>query len=119
MTRAGMLQASMQRGQPLAIVLFALAGLYVFWFAHDRHALAAMLVFALPPAMLGLAAWRGWRRAGLGAGLVALLWFSHGVMVAWTRSAERPYALGAILLALAIIALASVPGLRARFSQRR
>lgn len=108
----------MKRGQQLAIVLFALAALYVLWFAHDRHALAAMLVFALPPALLGLAAWRGWTRAGLSTGLIALLWFSHGVMVAWTRAAERPFAFGEILLALAIISLASLPGLRARFSKR-
>jgi uncharacterized membrane protein len=109
----------MKRGHRLAIVLFVLAALYVLWFAHDRHALAAMLVFALPPALLGLTAWRGWSRAGLSAGLFALLWFSHGVMVAWTRAPERWFAFAEILLALAIIALASLPGLRARFSKSK
>ena len=103
----------------LALALFALTTLYVAWFWHDRHAMAAMLVFALPPALLGLLAWRGWARAGLSAGLVALLWFSHGVMVAWTRPPERAFAFAEILLTLAIIYLASMPGLRARFSKGR
>ena len=109
----------MKLARPLALALFALTALYVAWFWQDRHALAALLVFALPPAVLGLLAWRGWTRAGLSAGLVALLWFSHGVMVAWTRSPERAFACAEILLALAIIYLASMPGLRARFSRGR
>ena len=109
----------MKLARPLALALFALTALYVGWFWHDRHALAAMLVFALPPALLGLLAWRGWTRAGLSAGLVALLWFSHGVLVAWTRPPERAFAFTEILLTLAIIYLASMPGLRARFQKSR
>lgn len=99
----------------LALFLFALAATYVAWFWHDRYMPAAMLVFALPPLLLGLVAWRGWTRAGLTAGLFALMWFSHGVLVAWTRPPERLFAFAAILLTLAIIYFASMPGLRARF----
>jgi uncharacterized membrane protein len=102
----------------LALVLFALAATFAAWFRHDRHAIAAMLVFAVPPLLLGLVAWRGWTRAGLASGLVALLWFSHGVMVAWTRPPERGFALAEIGLSLAVIGLASMPGLRARFRKR-
>jgi uncharacterized membrane protein len=50
--------------------------------------------------------------------VLALLWFSHGVMVAWTRPPERGYALAEVALAVAIVLIASVPGLRARFAKR-
>ena len=109
----------MKLARPLALTLFALTALYVAWFWSDRHAVAALLVFAVPPVVLGVLAWRGWTRAGLSAGLVALLWFSHGVMVAWTRPPERTYAFAEILLTLMIIYAASMPGLRARFSKRQ
>ena len=109
----------MSLARPLALALFALTAVYVAWFWHDRHALAAVLVFAVPPAVLGLLAWRGWTRAGLAAGLVALAWFSHGVMVAWTRPQERMFAFAELLLAVVIIYLASMPGLRARFRKPR
>ncbi len=109
----------MRPGRPLALVLFSLTALYVAWFWQDRHAQAAILVFALPPTVLGLLAWRCWSRAGLIAGLIALLWFSHGVMVAWTRPPELAFALAGILLSLVIIYLASMPGLRARFRRRQ
>ncbi len=109
----------MKQPRPLALALFALTALYVLWFWHDRHAVAALLIFAMPPPLLGLAALRGWALAGLSAGLFALMWFSHGVLVAWTRAAERPFAYAEILLALTVIYFASMPGLRARFSKRR
>lgn len=109
----------MTRTRPLALVLFALAATFALWFWHDRHFGAAMLVFVLPPLLLGFIAWQGWARAGLVAGLVALLWFSHGVMAAWTSPPELAFAFAEILLALAIIWLASMPGLRARFRKPR
>ena len=49
---------------------------------------------------------------------IALAWFSHGVMAAWTRPAEAGYAAAEILLALAVIVSANWPGLRARFVRR-
>ena len=60
----------------------------------------------------------GGARTALLAGLLALLWFSHAVMVAWTRPPERGFALLALLLSLAIVFAASIPGLRARFARR-
>lgn len=109
----------MRLARPLALALFALAATYAAWFWDDRHALAALLVFALPPLLLGVVAWCGWPRAGLTAGLIALLWFSHGIMVAWTRPADRTFACIEILLTLAIIGFASLPGLQARFRKPR
>ena len=45
-------------------------------------------------------------------------WFAHGVMVAWTRPPERGFALFAVLLSLAIVLAASIPGLRRRFARK-
>ncbi len=104
--------------KPLALALFALAVLYALWFARDKHMLAAMLVFALPPALLALAAWRGWPRTGFIAGVFALLWFSHGVMAAWAQPAQRGMALVEIALSLAIVYAASIDGIRARFGKK-
>ncbi len=104
--------------RPLAVLLLALALLYVLWFARDRHAIAAMLVFVLPPLLLAVAAWRGWGRAGFFAGVCALLWFSHGVMLAWVDGSQRGFAMGAIALALGIVYASSIDGIRARFGKR-
>ena len=102
----------------LCAALLALAALYVAWFARPPQ-WVALLVFALPPFWLALARWRGRGRAGFWAGLLALAWFAHGVMVAWTRPPERGFALAEIALAVAIVFAASMPGLRARFGARR
>ncbi|AKC86044.1 DUF2069 domain-containing protein [Pseudoxanthomonas suwonensis] len=99
--------------------LLALAALYALWFHDDRHAVAALLVFALPPLLLAVPAWRGGRRAAFWAGVLALFWFSHGVMVAWTRPGELLFAWLEILLSLLVIGASSWPGLRARFGSRR
>ena len=104
--------------RPLALLLLALAALYALWFARDRHAVAAMLVFVLPPLLLALGAWRGWPRAGFFAGVAALLWFSHGVMVAWTDDGQRAFALAATALALGIVYASSIDGIRNRFGKR-
>lgn len=104
--------------RPLAACLLGIALLYVLWFARDRHAVAAMLVFVLPPLLLAIAAWRGWSRAGFFAGVAALLWFSHGVMVAWADGGQRSFAIVEILLALGIVYASSIDGIRARFGNR-
>ena len=104
--------------RPLAALLLALALLYVLWFARDQHAVAAMLVFVLPPLLMAIAAWRGWSRAGFFSGVAALLWFSHGVMVAWADGGQRSFALGAIVIALGIVYASSIDGIRARFGKR-
>jgi len=101
----------------LACALLALSALYALWFGRGAEWFA-VAVFALPPLALAIAAWRGWRNAGFWAGVLALLWFSHGIMVAWTRLPERSYAWVEIVLAVAIVVLANWAGLRARFGRK-
>ena len=102
----------------LVAALVVLAALYLAWFGAQRD-LAAVLVFALPPLLFALGTGLGLPRAPFWSAVCALLWFSHGIMVAWSRPAEAGYALGAVALALAIVLAASLPGLRARFGRRR
>ena len=101
----------------LVATLLTLVVLYALWFGGMAQWFA-LAVFALPAAWLAIAAARGARRAGFWAGVLALLWFSHGIMVAWTRLPERGYALAEVALAVAVVFVASVPGLRARFGKR-
>src|SRR3546814_11115036 len=98
----------------LRLALLALVLLYATWFALDAQ-WVALGVFALPPLLLALALPRPGLRAPFWAGLLALAWFSHGVMVAWSRPPERWFALLEVALALIVVFAASMPGLRARF----
>lgn len=106
----------------LRAALLALVVLYGAWFGGVPSGGApqwvALAVFALPPLLLALSLPRHGARAGFWAGVFALLWFSHGVMVAWTRPPERWPALLEVALAVAVVFAASIPGLRARFARR-
>jgi len=102
----------------LSLALLALAALYATLYHDDPRRLAAVLVFVLPPLLLALAVPRG-GQAPFWAGVLALFWFSHGVMAAWSEPAQRlPHVLE-IGLALLVIGAASGPGLRARRQARR
>jgi len=102
----------------LIVALIALTGLYLLWFAATPHPWVALAIFALPPALLAMAALRRYSRSAFWAGLLALAWFSHGIMVAWTRPPERLFALAEVVLAVAVVFAASLPGLRARFAKK-
>ena len=97
--------------------LLALAGVFAAWFLGRGHLTTALLVFIAPPLLLAVGVLAGNRLATFFSGVGGLLWFSHGVMVAWAEPGERLYACAEILLALAIITLASWPGLAARFGR--
>ncbi|MEI4516459.1 MULTISPECIES: DUF2069 domain-containing protein [unclassified Stenotrophomonas] len=102
----------------LATVLLALAALFAVWFAHDRHWLASQLVFTAPPLLLALGVVTARGKAMFWAGVLALFWFSHGVMSAWSHPETAHFAWLELLLALAVIGISSAPGLRRRFSKR-
>ena len=99
--------------------LIALVLLYAFWFGRVHPDTVALVVFGLPPALCAFAAWRRARTAGLWSAVLALAWFSHGVLVAWIRPEERGLAWIELLLAVVIVFAASLPGLRARFKRKR
>ena len=101
----------------LLLGLFGLSALFLCWFS--REGWPTLLLFAGPPLLLGALAWRGGHLAPFWAGVLALGWFSHGVMVAWSRPPEAGLATIEIVLALVVIFAASLPGLRARFDGRR
>lgn len=103
----------------LIVALLALAALYVGWFRDDRHLLAALVVFALPPVLMAVLVVARRRHAAFWSGVIALLWFCHGVTAAWVHPHERGWAFAAIVLSLAIVLTASWPGLAARARQRR
>ena len=76
------------------MALFALSVLFSLWFHDDKHRLAAMLVFVLPPLLMLVGALRGSATAAFWAGVFGLFWFCHGVVVAYGRPAERGLRLG-------------------------
>lgn len=107
-----------QATRVLVAALVALALLYVAWFGAQPDPWVELAVFALPPVALAIARWCGRVRAGFWSGVLALAWFSHGVMVAWTRPAELGFALAEVTLAVLVVVASSWPGLRARFTRR-
>jgi len=102
----------------LAALLVLLAALFAAWFAQDRHWLASHLVFTAPPLLLAVGVLCGWSKAPFWAGVLALFWFSHGVMSAWSHPERVLWAWAELLLALAVIGVTSAPGLRSRFGRR-
>ena len=102
----------------LAVLLCALAAVFAAWFAGDARYLQALAIFALPPLLLAAGVLAGRPTAPFWSAVLALGWFSHGVMLAWERADGRAYALAEVALALGIVFAASGPALRARFGGR-
>ena len=103
----------------LAVALFALSVLFSLWFHDDKHRLAAMLVFVLPPLLMLVGALRGSATVAFWAGVFGLFWFCHGVVVAYGRPGERGYGWAEIVLALVIVVASSWPGVSARFGRKK
>ena len=84
-----------------------LAALQVVWhgwlFLPARMPVAIALVIALVPLALPLVYWRRPQRALLVAGMVALIYFCHGVAEAWAAPQERVLASIEIILSLVLI----------------
>ena len=102
----------------LLLALMGLAALFAGWFINDKHWLATQLVFTAPPLALAFALRLGWRKAGFWASVLALGWFSHGVMSAWSHPETALWAWAELLLALAVIGVVSAAGLKKRFGRR-
>ncbi len=102
----------------LSAALFTLAALFALWFRDDRNFVAAMIFFALPPLLLAVGVWTRRPTARFWSGVIALGWFSHGVMIAWADPAQRGYALAETALALCIVLVSSAAGLRAKFGKK-
>ncbi len=103
----------------LVLTLAALSALFLAWFRHEAQIVAAYAFFALPPLLLAVFAALGNRHARFWAGVLALLWFSHGVMIAWSEPAQRGYGIAETLLAIGIVFASSAGGLRERARKRR
>lgn len=101
----------------LYLALLALSVLFAAWFG-GLHEWVAVAVFALPPVVVVLLIAARRLRSGVVPGLLALGWFTHGVMVAWSRPAERWLALAEVALSLFVLFAACWPGLRARFAKK-
>lgn len=103
----------------LLACLGALALVYAIWFTPDADRIAAYVVFVAPAVLLAIAVTRRTRRAHFWAGVASLAWFSHAVTVLYERPADRGWAGVELLLSLAILLAASLPGLRARRAARK
>lgn len=103
----------------LTLSLLAIAALYAWWFRDDGQRTAAWLVLVLPPLLLAPGAWWRGRLSRFWAGVLALFWFCHGVMEAWSEPATRMQGLLLLALSLVVVSTVSWPALQARFGRRK
>ena len=100
--------------------LIALSALFAVWYLlPGQHWIAGLSVFVLPPALLAVGVALRSRLAAYWAGVLALFWFCHGVMLAWSSPDERLYAWIELILALAVIFSANLAGMKARLGRKR
>jgi len=114
----------MSRASKLAaaaiVALLALQWLWHAWLAPPQPpAWAVALFFSLPILPAAVLLLIGHRRAGFWGSLAALLYFSHGVMVAWSDPDVTGLAMAQILLSAVLVIAASWDGVRGRFAKRR
>ena len=107
-----------------ALAIVALAALQLAWHGWlappVEAAPWALAVFFLLPILPALVlTLLGHRRAGFWGALAALLYFSHGVMVAWSSPGETALGLVQAALSAVLVVAASWDGMRARFNKKR
>jgi uncharacterized membrane protein len=100
----------------LILALFLLQPAWYLWLAPPQvlPPLFVAVLMSLPILPAVLLTLLGRPSAGFWGGLAALLYFSHGVMEAWTTPAVAALAWTEVALATALVLSASWPGLRAR-----
>ena len=110
-------------GRVAAAAIVAMAALQLAWHGvlspasgGGRWPVAVFFLLPLLPALALLLARH--RRAAFWGALAALLYFCHGIMVAWSAPADRAPALAEVALSVVLIAAASWDGVRARFRRR-
>lgn len=102
------------------VAVLALQWAWHAWLAPPQaQAWAMALFFSLPILPAFVLVLLRHRRAGFWGSLAALVYFSHGVMVAWSDPAVTGLALAQALLSAVLVVAASWDGMRARFAGRR
>ena len=107
-----------------AAAILAMFGLHLawrLWLAPPTQAApwAMALFFSLPILPAVVLVLLRHRRAGFWGSLAALLYFCHGVMLAWSEPGVRGLALAEAALAAVLVLAASWDGMRARSAARR
>ena len=97
------------------IALFALA--LTYWYGM-RPDMGAVLVFAVPALLMSVLVFLRWAPANLLAGVLALGWFSQGVMQAYVEPSDRVWSLMVALLSVIIVLSVSWVGLKVRKAKR-
>jgi len=105
-------------GLVAALSLLAIAAHYAYWFHDDGQRAAAWLVLVLPPLLLTPGVVLGGRLSRFWAGVLALLWFCHGVMETWSATAMRVHGVVLLLQSLLVVFALSWPALRAKSRAR-
>lgn len=101
------------------VTAFALLGLSaVFWWMMSPD-MGAVLAFAVPAVVMAVLVFLGWGPANLIAGMLALLWFSWGVMHAYVSPDDRVESLAVIFLSVVIVFAVSWVGLKVRKAKRQ
>jgi len=104
--------------------IVALAALQLAWHGwlsppREANPWALALFFALPILPAVVLALLRHRRAGFWGAVAALLYFSHGVMAAWSTPGEGWLGLLQAALSAVLVVAASWDGMRGRFNKPR
>lgn len=100
-------------------VFFALLGIAALFMLGFRTQWQTAIFNALPPLLFATAIALRVRTATFWASIMALFWFSYGVMDAWTfQGSTRLHALGITALSVLVIVAGSWAGLLARFGKK-
>ena len=103
------------------LALFALHLAWRLWWVPPTQAApwAMALYFSLPILPAVVLVLLRHPKAGFWGALAALLYFCHGVMLAWSEPAVRTLGLAEALMSAVLVVAASWDGMRGRFAAKR